>query len=108
MRFRTRATSMKGNVFSTFTLVFLLLIGVVMLILGIFDYISPQMLMLGKISYVFMFVGGMILVLGIWSSISLSFQSKVGAWVGAFFIVCVMSLFIAALALAYEGGSIFG
>jgi hypothetical protein len=109
MRFTRRAGVMREKGLAGFTQMLFLFIGIAILFVGIFDYMNPQVFMLGKVSFVFMFIGGMIFVIGTWSFIDMTFKlNKGAAWIIAFFIVCVITLLIASLAMIYEGGGLFG
>lgn len=88
-----------------FTQVLTALVALGLMGVGIFDYINPSVFGFGNASIVMMFVGAMLLVLGMMTSLLQDFHfSQTKAWGGALFILFVVVMGIVIMSMIYEGG----
>jgi len=100
----TKYRSMLG-----FTQVLMSVVALALMGVGIFDYVNPDVFGFGNASIVMMFVGAMILVLGMMTSLLQDFHfSQTKAWAGALFILFIVVMGIAMLSTVYEGGVLNG
>lgn len=106
----------RGNKLSTkyrstvgFTQVLLSIVALGLMGIGIFSYINPSVLGFGNASIVMMFVGAMILVLGMMTALLWDFHySQIKAWGGALFVLFMLVIAIVIMSTIYEGGVLNG
>lgn len=106
----------RGNKMSTkyrgtvgFTQVLMSIVALGLMGVGIFDYINPSVLGFGNASIVMMFVGAMILVIGMMTSLLQDFHfSQTRAWGGALFALLLFVIAIVMMSTIYGGGVLNG
>jgi hypothetical protein len=92
-----------------FTQVFIMLIAVVLMAVGIFDYVNPEMFGFGNASIVMIVIGGMMLVVGFMISLTQMYHfSDMYAWIGSFFVVVTLAVLILLVSIFFEGGVMNG